>query len=207
MSYVCLLANRNGAVVAGDTRETIDNIFHWDHRRKIFKSEDGKILWAMCGLTRYFGVDYFRRISLLLKKGLGTQNDLDTVKAVAGLAAKGTSWQYKWSHKRSSLTAFICFVHGERMSVFCISSVNGKSVITRKPVPCALEGGSGTVNIKRIKLEEIVELDLDKLYERAQKQTALAIEADQKKKKETKKYISTVGGDVIAEKVRYAQQR
>ena len=207
MSYVCLLANKNGAVVAGDTRETIDNLFHWDHRRKIFKSEDGKILWAMCGLTRYFGVDYFRRISLLLRKGLGAENDLDTVKKVAGLVAKGTAWQYRWSKKRSSLTAFICFVHGQRLSIFCISSVNGKSVITRKPVPCVLEGGSGTVNIERLKLQDIVLLDLDQLYVKAQEQTARAIEADKKKKKETKKYISTVGGDILAEKIRCNPQR
>ena len=205
MSYVCLLANRNGAVVAGDTRETIDNLFHWDHRRKIYISDDGDVVWAMCGLTRYLTVDFFRKISHMLKNQTEKTEDTEIVQAIATLMAKGTLWQNKLDIKkrRSSLTVFICFDHPGGPRVFAVYAVNGKATFRRMPVPCALEGGSGTANVKRLDVRALAGLSLSELYDVAVRQTQASIDEDKRKKETEKKYLSTVGGRVLAEKMNY----
>ena len=205
MSYVCLLANRNGAVVAGDTRETIENLFHWDHRRKIYKSAKGDVVWAMCGLTRYFMVDYFRKISHLLEHRVDDMSDIQIVRTIATLMAKGTLWQNRLDLKkrRSSITVFICFDHSRGPAVYTVSAVNGRASFRRMPVPCALEGGSGTANVTRLDVRDIAFLSLPELYEAAVRQTQASIDEDRRKKETQKKYLSTVGGRVLAEKMTY----
>ena len=73
MSYICMIANKNGAVVASDSR-AVKNIpvsgsgrVASDRVQKTFYSSGGKVVWAMCGVRSLHGTDYLKSCEKILK--------------------------------------------------------------------------------------------------------------------------------------------
>ncbi len=71
MSYICLLANDNGAVCASDSRETsVRSHRYKDRRQKTFIAAANDAIWCCCGTTRIgrivYSSDCMRKASRIL---------------------------------------------------------------------------------------------------------------------------------------------
>lgn len=200
MSYICMLVNSRGAAAAGDSRETFDLGMHLSLRRKVFVSDDGRSIWAMCGLTRCLGVDYFRRASAILRSGGSHSQQLVRV---GKLLSSGTRIQSKLSRAVSSFTLMACFADNDSPKVYVLRAVNGRCSIEQRAYPICLEAGSGTQNIPALKVPDLDSLSLAGLERTARLRTQEAIEGDRAAHEKNWKHRVTVGGRIITETVRF----
>ena len=204
MSYICILANKNGAVAAADTRLTKSNKFlpityHTDHRQKVFKSTEGHVVWGLCGIS----TNGFRNLTgamnkILADDGIPFAERLDSFRAVT--PEMTARYQKKFKKAAAVITLlYASYEDPQAPDVGYITVQNGYIAVDMKcTLPCAIQGGANAAfltSLDGFRPKDIY--SIRKLALMSRKRVQEAIDYDAERKKQDRKYVATVGGRIL----------
>ena len=204
MSYICLMANENGAVVAADSRETFPAKVHLDWRRKCFVLPERQLVWACCGPTLRLGVDFFRAARLLLARAKRVEDGLRRVGALVsrvtavplpGQRSSGAFWLLaaQWTGDRFAVWT-MCVRPGEAPQLHCRRLMPGEAV--------SLHAGAWHRAMPPLAARSLCGLSYDQLRACARERVALAIRMDEARRARNPGHNQTIGGAVRSEGIR-----
>ncbi|MBQ9165319.1 MAG: hypothetical protein IJX71_00070 [Oscillospiraceae bacterium] len=206
MSYVCLMANDSGAVVAGDTLLTElhnPHSFHsptsqglMSHKCDVLK-EDGMI-WARCGLNHTGGIHVGEVIrECLSATELPVTQRLDNIsRRLAPLTARVLD-----NGSTSSIFLFLAQRKNKVTSIWDFRLVNGRlSLDPYILLPGTVYFRQGGLHTSRIKVPDYSALrtcSFETLRALARRQVELAIAVDEELERKDLNYVRQVGGEII----------
>lgn len=198
MSYICLIANANGAALSGDSRLTMDPRFlrlHFDNTQKVYSDPEQGLAWACCGLTLYLGVNYFKLASRILRQ---SHRSLPSrLNQIANILSKVTAIQHAVTRKDSIFTLLLACVSEDGVQVHKLEVVNGKAVLKKDSAPVFLQAGwVPKLHQKPPKIYEFATESLEQLTTRARLRCVWAMKRDKKLSDENRKHIQTIGGNI-----------
>ena len=208
MSYICILANRSGAVAAADTRLTKSNKFlpityHTDHRQKVWKSTESKVVWALAGISKNGFRDLTKTMNKILRDDSVSFNTrLDTFRPKA--AEMTAKYQKKFKKAAAVITLlYASYEKPDAPDVGYITVQNGCVAVDRKcSLPCAIQGGANAAYLSDINgFRPEDRYSARKLSMMAQRRVQEAIDYDAARKKTDRKYAATVGGKIMVRAV------
>ena len=208
MSYICLLANKNGAAASGDTR--VSKNFSGDKpfkvinnkRRKVFTSNEDKVIWAMAGVTKVFGWDYFKQINRVMKND-SVSFALRLEKYVK-IMKRATRRFHKYFKTTGSSTILFASYHEEKAPQIGSITIQNGEVLSDKRynVPVFVETGSNYAQLSDRKKYVPGEDDtIGELKMNAAKRVAEAVRTDKKHFHEDAYYRPAVGGTVLVKAI------
>ncbi len=204
MSYICLMANENGAIVAADSRETFPGKVHLDWRRKCFVLPGRQLIWTCCGPTLRLGVDFFRSAWLLLACARRVEDGLHRVGALVSrvtavpLPGQGRSdvfWLLaaQWTGEGFAVWT-MCVRPGEALRLHCRRLTPGEAV--------SLHAGAWHREMPPLAARSLRGLSYDQLRAAARERVALAIRMDEARRARNPRHNQTIGGAVRSEGIR-----
>lgn len=198
MSYICLIANRNGAALSGDSRLTLEPRFlhiHTDRTQKVFSDPKTRMAWACCGLTLYLGVNYFKLTSRILRQSHRSLSS--RLSQISAILSKATRLQHFVSRKDSVFVLLLAVMTDNGVQVQKLSVVNGKAKLTRHAAPVFLQAGwVPALHQKAPVLAEYENETLDQLIARARERCVWAMKRDRHLSEENRKHQQTIGGSI-----------
>ena len=207
MSFVCLLANRNGAVVSSDTRITYNLLgkqlnLHYDHKQKVFRADRGRILWGAAGIAMS-GISI---VNLEVEK-IFSRSDLsldERILRIRRYICRISKQFYKMMLKKSDgiiHIVYASYIDPEAPIAGEIFALNGDITTDRTcPLPVYLQMGSNAAFLPPAEpLSD--EMSIDELTEFAAERVRLAISYDKNRKAEDPGYNITVGGSIRSRSV------
>ena len=198
MSYICLIANRNGVALSGDSRLTMEPRFlhlHFDNTQKVYSDPEQGLAWACCGLTLYMGINYFKRASRILRQ---THRSLPSrLNQISGLLSRATRLQHMVTRKDSVFTLLLASVHGDGVQVQRLEVVNGSASLKKYDAPVFLQAGwTPSLYQKAPALPEYAQESLEQLTTRARLRCMWALKRDKQLSDENHKHLQTIGGNI-----------
>lgn len=196
MSYICLMANENGAVAAADSRETFPGPIHLDWRRKCFAVPEQKLIFACCGPTLRYGVDLVRVARHTLQGQQPMEQRLGAIaKWVAALTRvnlvggdPGPFCLLVAQWEQGGLAVWDCWVRHGVLTRHKTRLQPGQAI--------SLHAGAWHRAMPPLPSSELQALSYDQLREKAEARVALAIERDRQRRAANPKHNQTIGGRV-----------
>ena len=196
MSYICLMANRAGAVIAGDSRETFPAKVHLDWRLKVFALPERQMVWGVCGPTLRLGTDLIRWTKHILQAPGETEEKLEKVGQMVSTLTRLSSF----AGKAGPFHLLIAQVCSGQLHIWDAVVYQGqlKSRHLRPAIgqPVFLHAGAWCSAMPEFDPEELRELDYDALREAARTRAALAIERDEARRAANPRHNQTIGGQI-----------
>ena len=209
MSYICLLANKNGAAVSGDTRTSKNfagekpfKVMN-DKRRKVFISDSEKVIWALAGVTTLFGWDYFKQLRRVMKKDsvlfeVRLENYIKIMKKAT------RRYHRRFRTDGSSTILFASYMKEENPEVGSITVKNGEVISdVRYDLPVFAEAGSNFARLtEREKFRPGTDDTVARMKMNAARRTAEAVRVDRRLSEEDVFYRPAVGGSVLVKAIK-----
>lgn len=198
MSYICLIANRNGVALSGDSRLTMEPHFlrlHIDRTRKVFSDPEQRMAWACCGLTLYLGIHYFKLTERILRQSRRSLSS--RLSQISGILSKATALQHLVSRRNSVFELLLSVVTDSGVQVHQLQVVNGKATLKRHTAPVFLQAGwVPSLHQKPPALAEYENETLEQLTTRARLRCVWAMKRDRHLSEENHKHLQTIGGNI-----------
>ena len=198
MSYICLIANRNGAALSGDSRLTMEPRFlhlHFDKTRKVFSDPEQHMAWACCGLTLYLGIHYFKLANRILRQSHRSLSS--RLSQISGILSKATALQHLVTRKDSVFELLLAAVTEDGVQVYQLEVVNGKAKLKRHAAPVFLQAGwLPKLHQKPPVLAEYENETMEQLTTRARERCVWAMKRDKHLSEENHKHTQTIGGSI-----------
>ncbi len=196
MSYVCLMSNENGAVAAGDSRETFHPKVHLDWRRKCFVIPEQQLVWAACGPTLRFGVDLLRSLELIFREAKPMEKRLEKIRDLVNAVTRLTPW----AGDPGPFCLLIANMEEGRLTVRnCRIHKGALLVETRYPgpgEPVTFHAGAWHRAMPPLPAARLEGLSYGQLQALAEERVRLAIALDKKRRAKNPDHNQTIGGRV-----------
>lgn len=205
MSYICLMANENGAVAAGDSRETFHPKVHLDWRKKCFAIPERQLIWAGCGPTLRLGVDFLRGTDLILREDRPMEERLERIKRMVTTATRLSPWAgdpgpfclLTAGVEDGHLIVRNCHVDQGQLHVQTIRPAPGEAV--------SLHAGAHRRKMPPLSKEGLKGLSYEALRDLAKERVRLAVRLDEERHVKDPDHNQTIGGGVRLAGLRFKQ--
>ena len=198
MSYICLIANKNGVVVAGDSRLTLEPQLlhlHYDKAQKVFSDPEQNMVWACCGLTVFLGMNYFSMCSRILRQSHRSMGS--RLNQISKILGRATRIQHRLGRKNSVFTLLLATVKDGAVQVQTLDVVNGKATLKKHAAPVMIQSGwNPFLHQPKPPVSYYKEETLEQLISRAKDRCLWAMRKDGRLTRTEKKHIQTIGGNV-----------
>lgn len=206
MSYICLMVNENGAVAAGDSRETFPARIHLDWRQKCFSLPEKRLIWACCGPTLRYGVDVLRSVRHLMAADRPMEERLRNIAGLVGALTKvnltggdpGPFCLLAAQWEENGFTVWNCQVRKGALTSQRTRLQPGAAV--------SLHAGAWHRAMPPLAASSLKDRSFDALQDCARERVALAIRLDQARRAKDPKHNQTIGGRVRSVGLRIKRQ-
>lgn len=142
MSYLCLIANQNGAALSGDSRLTLQpqhlNL-HFDRAQKIFSDPKQNLIWGCCGLLFFGGVDFTRVVAHIMRQDYRSMGS--RLNQITALLTHATSLRRMVSQHPASFTLLLARIKDGKLCVQTLDIVDGSAALRTLPTPTIVQAG------------------------------------------------------------------
>lgn len=208
MSYITLMVNDAGAVAAADSRESFYHLAHMDWLRKAYLLPRRELVFCCCGPSFRHGIPIFRTAAAILRGNRDTmEQQLDRIGAVVAAATA-------LKLPREDPGPFVLLAAqwtGEGFTVYQYHHHRGQPSLQVRQVergkPLSLHAGAWHQQMPRLSPETLTDLDYDALRALARSRVELAIEKDERRKRQNPRHNQTIGGRVNTCGIRVSGKR
>jgi hypothetical protein len=198
MSYICMIANKNGVAVSGDSRLTLEPHFlrlHFDRLQKVYSDASQGMVWACCGLTIYLGINYFSITKRILRQS--HRSLASRLNEISSILSKATKLQNFVTRRNAMFTLLLACEEKDGFQIYRMDVYNGKTTMKKCQSPVLLQGGwNPSLYQNAPSPAEFAEESLEQLMDRAKKRCMWAMKRDKHLYEENHKHTQTVGGNV-----------
>ena len=140
MSYICMMANDNGAAVFSDSRQTLPFGLHRDDCTKTFISEECRTIWSCCGLVSLGWENLFHHTEKILRK-----DNLSIEERITRLVPylRRKTDEFALLHRKKGIfNLLIADTSSGKLKVYRLDFVSGRAEIRKLNLPCFEQAGS-----------------------------------------------------------------
>lgn len=198
MSYICMVANKNGIAVSGDSRLTFQpealNL-HFDSAQKVFSCPEQKMVWACCGMMVWAGINYYRTAGWILKQE--NRSLRSRLNQIEGMVCRATAAQRRLSGKDASFTILVGIIKDGTPVVYALDVVNGKSNLRIMEAPVLVQSGwVKSLHQPKPEVSAYEEESVPQLIARVRERCLWAMRKDGRLAETEKSHVQTIGGNV-----------
>lgn len=198
MSYICMVANKNGIAVSGDSRLTFQPMqlnLHLDNAQKVFSCPEQKMVWACCGMMVWAGVNYYKVISWILRQENRSLHS--RLNQIGGMVGRATAAQHRLSQKGSVFTLLVGAMKEKGPVVYCLDAVNGEVQLRQMEAPVLIQSGwVRSLHQPKPQVEAYENESVEQLVSRVRERCLWAMRKDGRLALEEAKHIQTIGGNI-----------
>ena len=196
MSYICLMANARGAVVAADSRETFHPKVHMDWRRKCFALPEQQMVWAACGPTLRLGVDLLRSTEIIFREKKTIEEKLEKIRTLVNAVTRLSPW----AGDPGPFCLLIARMEEGKIAVWNCHVYKGELHVEKRVVApgeaVSLHAGAHHHEMPPLSTASLQHLSYDQLRDLAKARVKAAIQLDEGRHIKDPDHNQTIGGGV-----------
>lgn len=196
MSYICLMANTRGAVVAADSRETFHPNVHIDWRKKCFAIPEQQMVWAACGPTLRVGVDLLRSTEIVFRGKKSMEEKLAKIRTLVNSVTRLSSW----AGDPGPFCLLIARMEKGKIAVWNCHVYQGELHVQKRVVAAgqavSLHAGAHHREMPPLSTASLQDLSYDQLRDLAKARVKVAIQLDEGRRTRDPDHNQTIGGGV-----------
>lgn len=198
MSYICMVANRNGIAVSGDSRLTFQperlNL-HLDNAQKVFSCPEQNMVWACCGIMVMAGINYYKMASWILRQK--NRSLTSRLNQISGIMSRATGAQYRLTRKDACFTLLLGVIKDGTAQVYVLDAVNGEASLRTLEAPVLIQSGwVKSLHQPKPPVSAYQDESIDQLIARVRERCLWAMRKDGRLASQEAKHIQTIGGNV-----------
>lgn len=198
MSYICMVANRNGIAVSGDSRLTFQperlNL-HLDNAQKVFSCPEQNMVWACCGIMVMAGINYYKMASWILRQQ--NRSLSSRLNQIGGMVGRATAAQHRLTRKGSCFSLILGVIKENKPVVYALDAVNGEVNLRTLEAPVLVQSGwVKSLHQPKPPVEEYQDETIEQLISRVRERCLWAMRKDGRLATQEASHVQTIGGNV-----------
>lgn len=198
MSYICMVANKNGIAVSGDSRLTFQpeqlNL-HLDSAQKVFSAPEQNMVWACCGMMVWAGINYYRTASWILRQK--NRSLSSRLNQISGMVSRATAAQNRLTRKSASFTLLVGVIKENGPVMYALDVVNGEAKLRVMNAPVLVQSGwVKSLHQPKPPVEDFENETVEQLISRVRERCLWAMRKDGRLATQEATHIQTIGGNV-----------